>query len=992
MDSLTDAKRKKEAEIDRICSRHYSDFLSSVSEMLKLRGAAGNLATLVTDVNEKFSTTGGDLVATIKELDSIQAERENARRLLENTLQCKKISALMVKTKEQTEADDHYNAMRTIEAIQQEMKALNVRGMAQCLQSWLPIAINKLLYGARTEADAFVEQSRKHVELLGSTILQRQAQLNVGAVSASGGAAGSAGEGAQTASAGGASRRGSINTSRGRSSSVTSNAGGPDGATAAAGPQGRASGRRSSVARLPTGSSVSTSLLHIVNHSKVFNLTSWAKSNEFEQAVPQHFTAPITPEGEELVDVKLCAMAPLHKVLHLYAVLGDLHAYHEHYRALRGEFFRGILDKAERVANQNGLAAALPRLFDQLVGFFTVECAFRRCVEVAEGAFSYAEISSLWDEACGVITKLCRSLAITVTSPDQLIGVKEDILLLIDVVSDEAYGLSPKPLYGAMRGLWEIFRGLQISAVISSCTDALDMCAYQPYSATTQQQYLTQVKAFQLDLIEPAEEETMTRNNRRRPTALLKDRETRREKSMHTEKAAANLDALEEELSKALSASTSPASSGGGGGHGQRKSFAGAEAAPLEGNGGSGGRLPSRGSRTASMMPTTAPSTITNTGAGTAVGGNPAGAGFTVRTYPFSFAVPLLLRELHILVIRFFLFAVKNSELGGRSEDICLAIVSVFEAICKSLKRELSKDGIETPLSKACQIAIDGASLASASDALWVMVENGLKHFHWTENLERYMTTGMEAATTALRHLVLAAQDLIFELLSNKIDGLLESLAFINFVPETLPDGPHESVEAIVEFLKVTLMWLAHLPPSVRDAVHFTCCTRVAQGILNYILSPAVAKINMLCVLAFDFDVKMLLHFADSCGVPHLKQCFEELHELVRCLLHPNLTHYADNIELRNEHFPYTQTEKLIVILEKVRQRRTCVGCADSHPTPCPFIRWCLLFCPPPSLCPPDSPGLSALYYTIDESGLLHRVERHESRARAGQERAAHAA
>ncbi len=29
-DSLTDAKKKKDAEIDRICSRHYGDFLTSV--------------------------------------------------------------------------------------------------------------------------------------------------------------------------------------------------------------------------------------------------------------------------------------------------------------------------------------------------------------------------------------------------------------------------------------------------------------------------------------------------------------------------------------------------------------------------------------------------------------------------------------------------------------------------------------------------------------------------------------------------------------------------------------------------------------------------------------------------------------------------------------------------------------------------------------------------------------------------------------------------
>lgn len=933
MDSLSDAKRKKEAEIDRICSRHYGDFLTSVSEMLKLRGAASNLTTLVTDVHRKFNTTGSDLVQVVNELNAIQTERENARKLLQSTLQCKKISALMVKTKEQIESDDHYNAMRTIESIQSEMKLLQVKSMTSCLDSWLPIAINKLLYGARSEADGFVANIREHVEVLGSTILGRQAHLNVG--NATQNTNNDTGVGLnQTAQSG---RRGSGNS---RSGSISS-----ESAAGGAASKATRTGRSSIVRSAPSTSTsssyrYSTSLLHIINHRKVFNLTSWAKATEFDAAVPQHFSMALTAEGEELVDSQLCALAPLHKVLHLYAVLGDLNSYHEHYRSIRSVFLKDLLDRAERIANQNGLAQVLPRLIDQIVGFFTIESAHRRCVEVAEGAFSYLELSALWEEACGVISKLCSSLAITVTSPDVLIRIKEDLLLLIDVATDDAYGFSPKPIFEIMRDLWDTFRGLQITDVVSSCTDALEMCAYQPYSATTLQQFQTQVQAFQLDVIEVSDEDTGARKNNRKPALQLKDRESKREKSLQTGKAAANLDALEEELSLSIN-STSPMGSNP---MGKRKSIAGMgnEAAKFSSNfESSGGRATIRGSATESMglggknpLSRLSPPPLNgapNGSASSAGAAESAMTSFQPKTYPFSFAVPLLLRELHLLIIRFFLFAVKNHDLGGRSEDICMAIVSAFEAICKSLRRELNKDGIETPLSKACQIAIDGASLMSASDALWLMVEHGLKHFHWTDHLDRHMTAAMDAATTSLRQLVLAAQDLIFELLSNKIDGLLESLAFINFVPETMPDGPHESVEAIVEFLKITLLWLAHLPPSVRDAVHFTCCTRVAQGILNYILSPQVTKINMLCILAFDFDLKMLVNFSDNCGVPHLKQCFEEFHEMVRCLLHPNLTHYADNQELRQEHFPYTQTSKLVMVLEKMNPTSFLISSGTSR-------------------------------------------------------------
>lgn len=74
---------------------------------------------------------------------------------------------------------------------------------------------------------------------------------------------------------------------------------------------------------------------------------------------------------------------------------------------------------------------------------------------------------------------------------------------------------------------------------------------------------------------------------------------------------------------------------------------------------------------------------------------------------------------------------------------------------------------------------------------------------------------------------------MVFELLSNKIDDLLESLVFINFIPTTSGPGSnasttHESIDEIIDFLKITFMWLTHLPHSARDAAHFTSCSKVS--------------------------------------------------------------------------------------------------------------------------------------------------------------------
>lgn len=41
------------------------------------------------------------------------------------------------------------------------------------------------------------------------------------------------------------------------------------------------------------------------------------------------------------------------------------------------------------------------------------------------------------------------------------------------------------------------------------------------------------------------------------------------------------------------------------------------------------------------------------------------------------------MHELYVFVVRFFVFAVKNPHLGSRSQEICSAVVSAYEAIGK---------------------------------------------------------------------------------------------------------------------------------------------------------------------------------------------------------------------------------------------------------------------------------------------------------------------
>jgi hypothetical protein len=126
-------------------------------------------------------------------------------------------------------------------------------------------------------------------------------------------------------------------------------------------------------------------------------------------------------------------------------------------------------------------------------------------------------------------------------------------------------------------------------------------------------------------------------------------------------------------------------------------------------------------------------------------------------------------------------------------------------------------------------------------------------------------------------------------------------------------------VEEIVDYLRVTFMWLTNLPRAVRDAAHFSCCSRTSTGLLDFILSPKVPGINILSIMALDLDVKLLDQFADSCGVGQLRECFSELRDLISAILHKDFLRFGENPPtLRKQYFPRLNVLKLAQLVDKV--------------------------------------------------------------------------
>jgi hypothetical protein len=174
-DALKDTKKKKELVIDKICSKHYGDFLNSVKELIMMRLSAIELQTVVKEINNEFHTTGSDLITILLELEKYQKDILKTKKMIESVKICRELSIYMCVANSQIDENEHYAAMHTIQILLKEMKNITIKPMANKLSIWLPKAIDSLLLSAKQEAETFLAFSINSAVAVGETILRRRA-------------------------------------------------------------------------------------------------------------------------------------------------------------------------------------------------------------------------------------------------------------------------------------------------------------------------------------------------------------------------------------------------------------------------------------------------------------------------------------------------------------------------------------------------------------------------------------------------------------------------------------------------------------------------------------------------------------------------------------------------------------------------------------------------------------------------------------------------
>ena len=131
-----------------------------------------------------------------------------------------------------------------------------------------------------------------------------------------------------------------------------------------------------------------------------------------------------------------------------------------------------------------------------MIGIFSIECLFNRCITHTYEyntttnttdnnttntnnnnnnnnstdnsiyiPFTNSELRLLWEQQNRRILKLIKKYNDSITTPDHILSMKEDILLIIDTISDSALDLTVEPMYDILNYLWERFEIIQINSL-----------------------------------------------------------------------------------------------------------------------------------------------------------------------------------------------------------------------------------------------------------------------------------------------------------------------------------------------------------------------------------------------------------------------------------------------------------------------------------------------------------------------------------------------
>ncbi len=443
--SLVEFQQRRKEEIERVCSRYYSEFLSSAQELLTAKSRSAALKHQIVRFNEDIKHTGQGTLTLGFELQKQKTTRRNIQVATVVLAQCRELTSLLATAKQQIEDGRHYPALRTLDSISHQLSAAVDQPFIRRVQVWLPELATRLKAAALKDVAQWLVVIRGKSVSIGKGALRKCVSYMTGQ---------------------GASGGGFVS-----SSSSSTNQQGPAPVSAAV-----PSTPGSSSTTTPTPAQL---LLQQIQH--VVNYSAWMEEDELLQALPPFLHLP---DGDEVQIFSSLAenLDPLHRALHIHAHLGALDEIQQYYINNRlpqatlpsgGSFPSPSFSSSSSAAKADSNSpqewvAQFQEALAYYAGFFVTEHAALRATEYGEGLLPAAKLEEAWwtiqrDLYQQLEAKTALLLASN-CSPALLIQLKQTALLLAFTLGEDCFRFDTQPLLNAIRGLLrERYQAIQVN-------------------------------------------------------------------------------------------------------------------------------------------------------------------------------------------------------------------------------------------------------------------------------------------------------------------------------------------------------------------------------------------------------------------------------------------------------------------------------------------------------------------------------------------------
>jgi hypothetical protein len=316
------------------------------------------------------------------------------------------------------------------------------------------------------------------------------------------------------------------------------------------------------------------------------------------------------------------------------------------------------------------------------------------------------------------------------------------------------------------------------------------------------------------------------------------------------------------------------------------------------------------------------------------------------EAFTFSPAVPQVIRSLHARSIALAVFALSQVELGQSFPDkkCCNAAAYVLDGVdglvtstAMGLK---DSDNVaeEGSVEKAVQVMANISALQRCLPRFFGCLIRGMCNIGLIRSDEvdatlAYSERVLKSSDKACDAQVGSMYSLVYEICRNKIDSHM-NLALENFqwVAKSERDMPNAYCEGLIGYLRSVFASLGPMDEGSRAGLHFSCCGHVAEKLVKLLSGkpgdtatfddsslPPITRIDAFGIKNLFTDCQEFERFADTTGVPQLRDCFNELRILTTFMLDKELPLLLlpENSTSRRRKYPILSMDKVLSMLEK---------------------------------------------------------------------------